>query len=270
MAEGLSTVAQQAPAENGDVPLASENPASATEPAAAATAPSDHAGSNGAAPSTPPSTATPAGAPADGNGNGGPPLAPEPHAASTPEQQLLEKERAIQRLTRQLQHYRSWVASVHLRVQHMNPKAIQNAKRLYIGNLPPNITEVSMSWPAHWMSSAGLWPAAPRATLLLPGSAAAAAAAGRGTAVAPPVRRVPASPAARPRRPGVPPSSLGRTRACVCGCWICIWLNTRGAPACALECARRRSCARSSTSSCGRRARRSVPRPPCCSVTSHR
>jgi hypothetical protein len=53
------------------------------------------------------------------------------------------KDALISKLQRQLAHYRSWVGSVHARVLHMNPQAVQNAKRLYIGNLPQNITVVS-------------------------------------------------------------------------------------------------------------------------------
>lgn len=46
-------------------------------------------------------------------------------------------------LQKKLAHFRSWVASVHSKVQQVNPQAIKNSKRLYVGNLPPDTTEVS-------------------------------------------------------------------------------------------------------------------------------
>ena len=45
-------------------------------------------------------------------------------------------------LQKKLGHFRSWVNSVHTKVQQVNPQAIKNSKRLYVGNLPPETTEV--------------------------------------------------------------------------------------------------------------------------------
>jgi hypothetical protein len=59
--------------------------------------------------------------------------------------QLREKDAQIHVLQKKLQHFRSWVSSIHHKVQQMNPQAIKNSKRLYIGGIPADTTEASAS-----------------------------------------------------------------------------------------------------------------------------
>jgi hypothetical protein len=57
----------------------------------------------------------------------------------------LTLEAQVTRLTRQLAHYRAWLAAVHAHVLQVNPHAVQNAKRLYVGNLPATCSVVRWS-----------------------------------------------------------------------------------------------------------------------------
>lgn len=65
------------------------------------------------------------------------------------------KEAENKRLQQKLQHLRTWMGCVHARVQQMNPNAIKNAKRLYIGNLIPGTTEVGRMQNWSWVGR--LW-----------------------------------------------------------------------------------------------------------------
>lgn len=38
-------------------------------------------------------------------------------------------------------HYKAWVAVLHSKVHAMNPGAIKNAKKIYVGNLPHDVNE---------------------------------------------------------------------------------------------------------------------------------
>ncbi|KAG2493229.1 hypothetical protein HYH03_008645 [Edaphochlamys debaryana] len=85
-------------------------------------------------------TSTPGGNPGPGGGS-----AAHAAAAQAAQQQLWDELRQrdaqILVLQKKLGHFRSWLASVHAKVQAANPSAINNYKRLYVGNLPPNTTE---------------------------------------------------------------------------------------------------------------------------------
>lgn len=55
--------------------------------------------------------------------------------------ELRQKEHTILVLQKKLAHFRSWVTSVHGRVQQVNPQAIKNSRRLYVGGLPLDASE---------------------------------------------------------------------------------------------------------------------------------
>ncbi|KAG2427364.1 hypothetical protein HXX76_012558 [Chlamydomonas incerta] len=55
--------------------------------------------------------------------------------------ELRQRDAQILVLQKKLGHFRSWLAGVHAKVQAANPSAINNYKRLYVGNLPPHTTE---------------------------------------------------------------------------------------------------------------------------------
>ncbi|KAK9829508.1 hypothetical protein WJX72_006260 [[Myrmecia] bisecta] len=60
-------------------------------------------------------------------------------------QELVDQRDAqIQRLQRTLQHFRRWAHHVQARYQMFNPEAARPARRIYIGNLPPDTTEVEL------------------------------------------------------------------------------------------------------------------------------
>lgn len=44
-------------------------------------------------------------------------------------------------LQKKLSHFRTWVSQVHSRVQQVNPQAVKNSRRLYVGGLPQDTTE---------------------------------------------------------------------------------------------------------------------------------
>lgn len=56
--------------------------------------------------------------------------------------QLRQKDAQILVLQKKLGHFRSWISTIHARVQLMSPQALKNCKRLYIGNLPDGCSEV--------------------------------------------------------------------------------------------------------------------------------
>lgn len=56
-------------------------------------------------------------------------------------EQLRQKDAQILMLQKKLQHFRSWVSNIHNKVQQMNPQAIKNSRRLYIGGITPETTE---------------------------------------------------------------------------------------------------------------------------------
>jgi hypothetical protein len=58
-------------------------------------------------------------------------------------EQLRSKDAQILMLQKKLQHMRSWVNSIHSKVQGMSPQIIKNARRLYLGGVPPEATDVS-------------------------------------------------------------------------------------------------------------------------------
>jgi hypothetical protein len=47
--------------------------------------------------------------------------------------QLRQKDATILMLQKKLDHFRHWLASVNSRVQQMNPSAVRNARKLYVG-----------------------------------------------------------------------------------------------------------------------------------------
>ena len=47
--------------------------------------------------------------------------------------QLRQKDATILMLQKKLDHFRHWLSSVNSRVQQMNPSAVRNARKLYIG-----------------------------------------------------------------------------------------------------------------------------------------
>lgn len=58
--------------------------------------------------------------------------------------QLEAQAREIQRLQGTLAHYRNWAAQLQARYQLFNPDAARPAKRVYVGNLPSNVTEAEL------------------------------------------------------------------------------------------------------------------------------
>lgn len=56
--------------------------------------------------------------------------------------ELRQRDAQILVLQKKLGHFRSWLTGVHAKVQAANPSAINNYKRLYVGNLPPHTSEV--------------------------------------------------------------------------------------------------------------------------------
>ncbi|GIL64359.1 hypothetical protein Vafri_18335, partial [Volvox africanus] len=63
--------------------------------------------------------------------------------------ELRQRDAQILVLQKKLGHFRSWLAGVHAKVQATNPSAINNYKRLYVGNLPPNTTEEELKQFLH-------------------------------------------------------------------------------------------------------------------------
>ena len=59
--------------------------------------------------------------------------------------ELRDKDTELAQLQKRLSHYRSWVGSLHAKMQASNPQAIKNAKRLYIGGVPEDTTDVSIA-----------------------------------------------------------------------------------------------------------------------------
>ena len=57
-------------------------------------------------------------------------------------QELRQKDAQILMLQKKLSHFRSWVSGIHAKVQQMNPQAIKNSRRLYVGGIPEDTTEV--------------------------------------------------------------------------------------------------------------------------------
>jgi hypothetical protein len=45
-------------------------------------------------------------------------------------------------LERKLHHLRSWMGSVNAQMAATNPQLVKNARRLYVGGVPPGTTEV--------------------------------------------------------------------------------------------------------------------------------
>lgn len=43
---------------------------------------------------------------------------------------------------KKLGHLRTWVASLHGKVAQMNPQALKNSRRLYVGGVPIDTSEV--------------------------------------------------------------------------------------------------------------------------------
>ncbi|KAG2424492.1 hypothetical protein HYH02_015164 [Chlamydomonas schloesseri] len=76
-----------------------------------------------------------------------PPTQPHPGQPGEPQpsqqlwDELRQRDAQILVLQKKLAHFRSWLAGVHAKVQAANPSAINNYKRLYVGNLPPHTTE---------------------------------------------------------------------------------------------------------------------------------
>ncbi|PSC72366.1 splicing factor U2AF 50 kDa subunit [Micractinium conductrix] len=58
--------------------------------------------------------------------------------------QLEAQAREIQRLQGTLAHYRNWAAQLQARYQLFNPDAARPAKRVYVGNLPANVSEAEL------------------------------------------------------------------------------------------------------------------------------
>mmetsp|Transcript_20487 Transcript_20487/g.44791 ORF Transcript_20487/g.44791 Transcript_20487/m.44791 type:complete len:465 (-) Transcript_20487:1227-2621(-) len=56
-------------------------------------------------------------------------------------QELRQKDAQILVLQKKLAHFRQWVSSIHARVQQLNPQAIKNSRKLYVGGIPPHVTE---------------------------------------------------------------------------------------------------------------------------------
>lgn len=68
-------------------------------------------------------------------------------------EQLRQKDAQILMLQKKLGHFRNWVCSLHAKVQATNPQAIKNSRRLYVGGIPENTSEVrqtaiAQSYPA--------------------------------------------------------------------------------------------------------------------------
>lgn len=58
--------------------------------------------------------------------------------------QLEAQSREIQRLQGTLAHYRNWAGQLQARYQLFNPDAARPAKRVYVGNLPSNVSEADL------------------------------------------------------------------------------------------------------------------------------
>lgn len=56
-------------------------------------------------------------------------------------EQLRQKNTQIAVLQKKLLHFRRWISSVHGKVQVMNPQAIKNSRKLYVGNIPADTSE---------------------------------------------------------------------------------------------------------------------------------
>jgi hypothetical protein len=92
---------------------------------------------------------------------GGPPACPRDDAAVgapaplgadvgasplTPPEQFTAREQRVATLERRLAHLRAWMASVCNQMASTNPQLAKNARRLYIGGVPADTTEVRW-WP---------------------------------------------------------------------------------------------------------------------------
>lgn len=69
----------------------------------------------------------------------------------------LSKDEQIAKLQKQLAHYRLWLNTIHSRVLQMNPQAVKNSKRLYIGGMPDDATEVSRAGPLGTALAVSTW-----------------------------------------------------------------------------------------------------------------
>jgi len=58
---------------------------------------------------------------------------------------LHRRDAQIAVLQAKLAHLRAWISSIHARVQVMNPQAIKNSKKLYVGNIPSDVGEEELS-----------------------------------------------------------------------------------------------------------------------------
>lgn len=58
--------------------------------------------------------------------------------------QLRARDAQILMLQKKLGHLRTWVASLHGKVAQMNPQALKNSRRLYVGGVPIDTSEVSL------------------------------------------------------------------------------------------------------------------------------
>lgn len=70
---------------------------------------------------------------------------PGPSTADETQQlyeQLRQRNAQIALLQRKLLHFRRWVSSVQAKVQVMNPQALKNSRKLYVGNIPAETGEV--------------------------------------------------------------------------------------------------------------------------------
>eukprot|EP01025_Chloroclados_australasicus_P059432 TRINITY_DN7514_c0_g1_i1.p2 TRINITY_DN7514_c0_g1~~TRINITY_DN7514_c0_g1_i1.p2 ORF type:complete len:462 (+),score=68.21 TRINITY_DN7514_c0_g1_i1:293-1678(+) len=57
---------------------------------------------------------------------------------------LKSKEALTHTLQQKLTHYRTWLSSIHARVQQMSPNVIKNARRLYVGGLDEGFEDEEM------------------------------------------------------------------------------------------------------------------------------
>ncbi|KIY92180.1 hypothetical protein MNEG_15783 [Monoraphidium neglectum] len=62
-------------------------------------------------------------------------------APPTLEQQLAQREAQVAVLERKLHHLRSWMGSINAQMAATNPQLVKNARRLYVGGVPPGTTE---------------------------------------------------------------------------------------------------------------------------------
>lgn len=88
---------------------------------------------------------------------------PGPSTADETQQlfeQLRQRNAQIALLQRKLLHFRRWISSVQAKVQVMNPQALKNSRKLYVGNIPAETGEVrGAAQGAHGLNGATRRPA---------------------------------------------------------------------------------------------------------------